>query len=189
MRDFDIHLYQNPTGAVEGKNAATSLVNDFDIWVSNRKWLYLWSQKPGSGKTLLASIIGNHLRGRHFVRFISAPEYIKAVGDSYKREQGSTDASKIYRECDVLILDDLGAQKRGEWQEDEIFKLIDGRKKANLMTIITSNSAIRNLNINDRTANRIESNCVEIHFPEESIRSRKARTEMEDFKKSFLGGN
>lgn len=147
------------------------------------KGLYLWSKTPGSGKTFLSCSLARSIMLRYDrqLRFITAAGYLAAVGDSYKRQQGTVDSSKIYRECALLVLDDIGAQKTGEWQEQELFRLINDRKNADLVTIFTSNLPPEKLNFEQRTIDRIEKMSVVFQMPEESIRQRKARQEQEEF--------
>ena len=72
------------------KKLAWSLLNKFNDWQNKGKGIYLWSQTPGSGKTFLACCIAKSVMMKYDLkmRFITAPDYISLVGDSYKRERG-----------------------------------------------------------------------------------------------------
>lgn len=50
------------------------------------------------------------------IRFVTAPDYLTMVGESYKRQEGMMDKSQVFRECALLVLDDIGTQKAGDWQ-------------------------------------------------------------------------
>jgi hypothetical protein len=117
---------------------------------------------------------------------ITAVDYIATVGDSYKREHGD-DPSKVYRECGLLVLDDIGAHMKGEWQQQELFRLINKRMEKGLITIYTSNSPIDGLNLDDRTKDRILKNTIAIHMPEESVRQTKAAAEQGEFLSRVVG--
>ena len=121
------------------------------------------------------------------MRFVTAPDYISAVGDSYKRERGQEDLSEIYRTCRLLVLDDIAAQKEGDWQEQELFRLINCRLENGCVTIFTSNIPPEKLALNDRTKDRIIKESVVIQMPEESIRRKKAASEQNAFLQSVLG--
>ncbi|MCD8069075.1 MAG: ATP-binding protein [Lachnospiraceae bacterium] len=142
----------------------------------------------GSGKSFLSCCLANSIRIKYNLRcrFVSAVDYLAAVGDGYDRK-GEPDPSAKYRECDLLILDDLGAHKSGEWQVQEIFRLIDERMKASLAAIITANMPLDGQKIGERTVNRIYSKCVSFHLPEESIRAKIAQAENEKFLAEVLG--
>lgn len=158
-------------------------------WLSAGKGLYLWSKTPGSGKTYLSCCLAMSVMRQHDirVRFITVPDYISAVGDSYKRAQGALDATEIYRKCDLLLFDDIGSQKSGEWQEQEIFRLINERLNAGKITIFTSNVPPEKLNLDGRTISRILKVSVVLQMPEESIRLKEARLEQQRFLKDLLG--
>lgn len=157
-------------------------------WVKLDKGLYLWSKTPGSGKTFLACCLGKSVMIKYNLRmrFITAPDYLAKVGESYKRQQGMTDETAVYRECDLLILDDIGAQKTGEWQTQEIFRIVNERLNAKKITIFTSNMCPEDLNLDDRTISRIMKGSVVLQMPEESIRGREAKEEQDSFLRDIL---
>lgn len=171
------------------KKIAMSLVDNFEKWENAGKGLYLWSKTPGSGKTFLASCIARSLMLKYGlkVRFVAAPDYISYVGDSYKRERGERDKSEIFRSCQLLILDDIGSQIGKDWQQQECFRLVNKRLSEGLVTFYTSNMAPENLNLDDRTINRIIKSSITIQMPEESIRLKKAKNEQEAFLQDIIG--
>lgn len=168
---------------------ALSLVDNFEKWQNSGKGLYLWSKTSGSGKTYLASCIARSLILKYGlkVKFVTVPDYISCVGDSYKRERGERDKSEIFRSCQLLILDDLGSQISRDWQSQELFRLINKRMSEGLVTFYTSNLSPENLNLDDRTINRIIKSCIVVQLPEESIRLKKARDEQEKFLQDIIG--
>ena len=89
--------------------------------------------------------------------------------------------SERYRSCDLLVLDDIGAQKTGDWQEQEIFRIVNERMNNKRITIFTSNIPPEKLNVGSRTIDRIRKMSVVIQMPEESIRLKKAQDEQEAF--------
>ncbi len=184
---FNFKAYSVSIDKIE--KIALSIVNNFEKWQNSGKGLYLWSKMSGSGKTFLASCIARSLILKYGlqVKFTTAPDYISAVGDSYKREKGEQDKSEIFRSCQLLILDDLGTQISRDWQGQELFRLINKRMSEGLVTFYTSNIAPENLNLDDRIVNRIIKSCVVVQLPEESIRLQKARDEQEAFLKDIIG--
>lgn len=184
---FNFKVYSANIDKIE--KIALSIVNDFEKWENSGKGLYLWSKTPGSGKTFLASCIARSLMLKYGlkVRFVAAPDYISYVGDSYKRERGERDKSEIFRSCQLLILDDIGSQIGKDWQQQECFRLVNKRLSEGLVTFYTSNMAPENLNLDDRTINRIIKSSITIQMPEESIRLQKARDEQDRFLKDIIG--
>lgn len=114
-------------------------------------------------------------------------DYINTVGDSYKRDRGEADPSEVYRECRLLVLDDIGAQADKDWQRQELFRLINKRMEDGNITIYTSNMSTDGLNVDARTRDRIVKTSVELQMPEESIRKKKAMGEQREFLAGIIG--
>lgn len=184
---FGFSSYSRDMGSLR-KISGDFLKNYRNRWEKAGKGLYLWSETPGSGKTFLSCCLGKSVMIKHDLqmRFITAPDYLAKVGESYKRQQGERDQSAIYRECDLLIFDDIGAQKAGEWQAQEIFRIVNDRLNAGKVTIFTSNMCPEDLNFDDRTISRIMKNSVVLQMPEESIRGRVAKEEQDSFLRGIL---
>lgn len=192
FRDADIGKFNFESYSVnieKIKKLAMSVVNDFKKWEAAGKGLYLWSKTPGSGKTFLSCCIAKSIMIKYDLqmRFTTAPDYISAVGDSYKRERGERDESEIFRECKILIMDDIGAQQGKEWQQQELFRIINKRLSEGNITFYTANMPPEKLNLEDRAIDRIIKTCVVIQMPEESIRAKKAKNEQERFLKEIVG--
>lgn len=183
---FDFNVYSNGSGKL--KDLCESFVRDFTKWENGGKGIYLWSKTPGSGKTFLSSCMAKSVMMMHDLqmRFITAPDYLSCVGDSYKRERGSEDESEVYRTCRLLVLDDIGAQKEGDWQNQELFRLINTRMEKGYVTIYTSNLPPERLSISERTSDRIIKTSVVIQMPEESVRRKMAAREQNRFLESVM---
>ena len=59
--------------------------------------------------------------------------------------------------CDLLLIDDLGAQKNSEWSREVLYLLIDRRYRDVRPTIVTSNLTLDQISelIDDRIASRL----------------------------------
>lgn len=184
---FDFDIYQRDMSKL--RDLCTTFLNHFQKWEMAGKGLYLWSKTPGSGKTFLACCLAKSVMMKYDLqmRFVTAPDYISAVGDSYKRDRGEEDPSQVYRDCKLLVLDDIGAQADKEWQRQEMFRLINKRMEDGNITIYTSNMSTDNLNVDTRTRDRIIKTCVELQMPEEGIRKKKAAGEQRQFLASVMG--
>lgn len=186
---FDFNRYSRKVEKLE--QISRSFVRDFPKWDRYRKGLFLWSAVPGAGKTFLASCLGRSVSIKHDVqfKFIASVDFLAKLSDSYKRQEGSEDPAQIYYTCKLLILDDLGSEKRGDWQRAELFRLINARAAAGLITIITSNCHPEKLTtVDQRTIDRILRSCIVLEMPEESIRSKLAAEEQENFLEEILSG-
>ena len=115
LSKFDFGAYKSRMDNF--RKIVMNFVNEFSRWEKQGKGLYLWSRTPGSGKTFLACCLARSLMIKYDLqmRFITAPDYIDMVGEKIKRARGEEDQTKVFHECDVLVLDDIGAQSGGEW--------------------------------------------------------------------------
>ena len=183
---FDFDIYQRDMSKL--RDLCTTFLNHFQKWEMAGKGLYLWSKTPGSGKTFLACCLARSLMIKYDLqmRFITAPDYIDMVGEKIKRARGEEDQTKVFHECDVLVLDDIGAQSGGEWQRQEIFRLVNDRMETGKITIYTSNMSTDSLNVDPRTRDRIVKASVELQMPEESLRRKKAEMEQQQFLREVL---
>lgn len=186
LSKFNFECYSKDLSKLE--TIVKSFVNNYKEWKNKGKGLYIWSETPGSGKTFLACCVSksamlvNNLK----IKFITAPDYITKVSDSYKTEKGENSPVMPYMECDLLILDDIGTQTGNEWQKQEIFRLVNTRSQNGLITIYTSNIPIESLNVDERTISRIEQSCLVLQMPEESIRRKKYDKENQTFIERML---
>lgn len=83
----------------------------------------------------------------------------------------------IAKICELLILDDIGAEKHSEWGEEQLFALIDLRYRMQRATIFTSNCDLKELekNIGPRTVSRILEMAVGIRVDGEDYRKKLNR--------------
>lgn len=184
---FEFGSYSRDMGNLR-KITEDFIRNYRERWEKAGKGFYLWSKTPGSGKTFLSCCIGKSVMIKYDLRmrFITVPDYLAKVGESYKRQPEECDESAVFRECDLLIFDDIGTQKSGEWQQQEVFRIINERLNAGKIIIFTSNMCPENLNLDNRTIDRIMKNSVVLQMPEESIRTRKAKEEQDSFLRDIL---
>ncbi|WP_242223683.1 ATP-binding protein [Bacillus cereus group sp. BfR-BA-01380] len=114
-------------------------VQEFKSW--NGESLMIWGD-PGNGKTHLAAAIANELSKKgHIVVFQSVPELLQRIRSTFNSENKENEAQimRALLECDLLILDDIGAEKATEWVEEKLFNIIDGRYRKEIPTLYTSN--------------------------------------------------
>lgn len=119
--------------------------------------LYLWShQSWGTGKTHLSCAIAHRIferwtggkRGCPRIYFVSESDLFRQIQATYSfnREEAQTrdsedDIIKKLIGCDLLILDDVGKERRSDkrFVQRTLFGLIDGRYKLRLPMILTAN--------------------------------------------------
>lgn len=105
-----------------------------------QKSLYFYGE-CGTGKTFLASLIAKDFildfRDVIFGDVPSLLEEIKRTFGDPKKDGGAI--LDHYCECDLLVLDDLGAGQVTDWSVGIIYEIVNSRYSADKPTIITSN--------------------------------------------------
>lgn len=98
-------------------------------------------------------------------RFVNLPRLLGRIKETFNRqtryELTTSDVIREYEQCDVLVLDDLGAEKATDWVREMLFLIIDSRYTSGRTTIITSNLSPRQLGetLSERIADRIVEMC------------------------------
>lgn len=104
------------------------------------KWLYLHGP-TGVGKTHIAVAIAKVQsdRGRS-VTFWSVPDLLDNLRHSYSNPNEATfyELFDSVRNCELLILDDFGAQQMTDWALEKLYQIITHRHDRLLPTVITS---------------------------------------------------
>jgi DNA replication protein DnaC len=99
--------------------------------------------KPGVGKTHLATACLKEVIRRTGARglFYDTRELLRLIRDTYNPEVRTTewDVIRPVVEADLLVLDDLGAEKPSEWVAETLNLIVNTRYNQKLPTLITSN--------------------------------------------------
>lgn len=81
------------------------------------------------------------------------------------RPGGPDDAEDRYMGCNLLIIDDIAMVKANtEWAVEQLYRVIDTRRRSNRATVITSNDAPARLKeqLNEQIVSRIVQNCTAV---------------------------
>lgn len=114
----------------------------------------------GTGKTHLAVAVMNELISRKRVPalFVTVPELLDNMRGAYNDPGRDIDEwMAAVKNADLLLLDDLGAERANEWVRERIFVIVNHRYREELPTIFTSNIGPKDLanQLGERTASRI----------------------------------
>lgn len=127
----------------EAVKAARWLVNNS----GGGQGLFIYGPQ-GTGKTMLAAIIANTLvaNGKS-VLFASVPDLLNDIRATLFNSDGpeTSDIFQAIKDVDLLVLDDLGAEKISEWTLEQLFVIINHRYNRWLTTVITSNHRMKEL--------------------------------------------
>lgn len=105
--------------------------------INDEKGFYIHGS-VGAGKTMLATMCGNHLaRQSKRVRFKNLTSLLVEIQMSYNSGRHIDYEDYLYFE--ILILDDMGKERLTEWSGQIIYDIINTRTENLRRTIITSN--------------------------------------------------
>ena len=103
----------------------------------------LFYGEAGVGKTHLAVALMKEVIVRKSVRavFYEVRELLKLVRDTYRdsSEMSELDVLKPVLEAELLVLDDLGAEKKSEWVDETLGLVVNTRYSERRLTVLTTN--------------------------------------------------
>ncbi len=124
----------------------------------------------GLGKTHLLHAIGNYVQenfsGRH-VRYVTTETYMNEFVDAI-RTNTTTAFKRRYRECDVLLIDDVQFMERKESLQEEFFHTFNSLYGASKQIVLTSDRPPKAIaTLEDRLRSRFLSGLItEVQPPE-----------------------
>lgn len=136
-----------------------------DTFVRDDTGLVLYGN-VGGGKTFMAAAIANRVIDRGFTALqTDIGSIVTLMESSFERRQRHLDRIMAY---DLLIIDDLGAQRNTEYVLQHVYSIIDGRYRRGKPMVITTN-----LDVTDRAAvlrlgegwARIFDRIIEVCYP------------------------
>ncbi len=137
----------------------------------------------GLGKTHLLHAIGNYVQenfaGRH-VRYVTTETYMNEFVDAI-RTNTTTAFKRRYRECDVLLIDDVQFMERKESLQEEFFHTFNSLYGASKQIVLTSDRPPKSIaTLEDRLRSRFLSGLItEVQPPELETRLAILQTKAE----------
>ncbi len=150
--------------------------------------LLIWGHF-GNGKSRLAAAVASALKQKgKTVVFQSVPELLERIRQTFNKDNAETEQQVMSAllQCDLLILDDIGAEKVTDWVSDVLFRIIDGRYRKSLPVMYTSN--LKPSELEGKLGRRIYDRILETTIPvqnkatsyrQEMARERLARLKAE----------
>lgn len=198
VHGFQTECYKQQSSrdtAIIAKTFATQFVEQYEEMEQKGKGLYFYSRTKGSGKTRLASSIANALLNKYQrnVLFIKAADISAQVRKTYHKNADMTEEEvlEVFRSVEVLVIDDLAVTDEKGYTEDLLGKILDHRMDRKLITLITSNRTLKEIDDFYKkgiVGSRVRDLCYEILMPEESVRDMEAERKNEEFERLLLGG-
>lgn len=120
----DLDPAQDPDGRVSG-------------WLDSPSRTLLLVGGYGTGKTHAALAIGHAAVGRPRPAW-AVPWTVPDLNDAL-RPDGDPLALDHALHCDLLVLDDLGAERITEWTVEQLYRIVDHRVRNRRKTVVTTN--------------------------------------------------
>lgn len=183
FKTFDFSLYSNEPDAQYGiiprvnmeriVEISKDFINSFERTDKN---LLFWGES-GLGKTFLSTCIAKELIKKGFSVIYETTYQIVSLLEDYKFKRGTdlaelkSQAERLY-DCDLLILDDLGAEFSTAYTNAALFDILNSRLITNKKTIINTNLNMQELSdrYSERVISRIMGSYQALQFIGEDLR-------------------
>lgn len=183
-------FYNDDGSQPELMKAARNYVENFKNFKKDGRGLLLYGN-VGSGKTYVAACIANALVDKGTpVMMTNFARIANKLQESFEGRQAYLDSLNKF---DLLVIDDLAAERKTEYMQEIVFNVVDARYRSGLPMIITTNlgiTAIRNSTetAEQRVFDRILEKCLPLEVKGKSHRRKTLKNDYQDMK-AMLGLN
>jgi len=131
-------------------SASLGYVESFGTTDPKRSGLLLIGEGFGIGKTHLAISVLRTLVERGASRrpyMLYVPEFLDAIRRSFDEPTNSPNRSLIRKatRADLLVLDDLGAERTTEWVQEQLLIILNARWSSGFATVVTTNARAKEI--------------------------------------------
>ncbi len=137
-------------------------VRNFEYNLKHNRGI-LFSGSVGTGKTFYSRIIGNELHKRGYLILPLRITDLMKLYSNLKNSEKTQRLERMLKTYDLVIIDDLGAERQTEFATEKIFDVFDIRYEAEKPLIVTTNLTNEDINNSSievaRIFDRITSMC------------------------------
>lgn len=181
-REMQEWTFANADGSNEKLiSAAQRYVDNFKEIRKNGKGLLLFGT-VGTGKTFISACIANALIDRGYpVLMTNFARIANTVSGMWEGKQEYYDSLNDYQ---LLVLDDLAAERKTEYMSEIVFNVVDARYRAGLPLIVTTNLTSEELKhpadiSYQRTFSRLLEMCVPVKVDGKDKRLEKMKADFQ----------
>lgn len=159
-------------------NAMKKYVKNFTDFKKEGKGLLLYGS-VGTGKTYFAACIANALIDEGYsVLMTNFARLTNSIQGTFEGKNEFIDSLQRYT---LLIIDDLGAERKSEYMQETVFNIIDARYRSGLPFIITTNLSAEEIKKPQEVGySRIYDRILERCFPVAVTGESRRRQEVKD---------
>ncbi len=173
----------------DGQNKKVSMVarnyaDNFREMLKRGKGLLLFGE-VGTGKTFYSACIVNDLIEKGYPCMITNfARLVNTISGMYEGKQKYIDGLNRF---DLLVIDDLAAERDTEYMNEIVYNIIDSRYRAGLPTIITTNLSAEEIKnpadiSKQRTYSRLLEMCVPVEVKGKDRRREKLKDDYSELK-------
>ena len=184
-REMQEWTFANADGSNEKLiSAAQRYVDNFKEFRKNGKGLLLFGTVR-TGKTFISACIANALIDRGYpVLMTNFARIANTVSGMWEGKQEYYDSLNDYQ---LLVLDDLAAERKTEYMSEIVFNVIDARYRAGLPLIVTTNLTSEELKhpadiSYQRTFSRLLEMCIPVEVEGKDKRLEKLKADIKPMK-------
>lgn len=177
-------FYNDDGSQPEAMSAASKYVENFNLFKKDGQGLLLYGS-VGTGKTYVAAAIANALVDKGIPAMVTNFARIaNKLQESFSGRQAYLDSLNKF---DLLVIDDLAAERKTEFMQEVVFNVIDSRYRSGLPMVITTNLSIEEITkatdvAEVRVYDRILEKCLPIEVKGRSHRRKKLKQEYDEMK-------
>jgi len=170
-------------------------VNNWEEMRKNNIGLLMWGT-CGNGKSFAAACIANALTDK------GIPTMMTSFPTILSDQNNTMEIARQMRDFELVILDDLGAERQSQYALEKVFYIIDERYKSGKPLIVTTNlsldlmkkyrkgdtqsgSSFGEIQDYSRIYDRVLEMCVAMHFDKQSRREQPVRDKAKVMKEAF----
>ena len=174
--------------ALKLSNLVMKYLNGFDEMKKNGMGILFWGD-VGVGKTYTAAVICNELLKREVSVVMTS--FIRLIDEAMKFDDKNDYISKL-DDADLLIVDDLGAERGTDFALEKVYEIVDQRYRTKKPLILTTNMTLKEMNETTdmryrRIYDRIFEMCYQFHITGVSWRKAKAAENYDQMQKMMEG--
>lgn len=180
--NFDLSYYPEIVEKEHNKTYRQIMEENFSACFEYAKHFHIPNQGllmiggTGLGKTHLSFSIGNAVIKNGFsVIYGSAPDLFRKIEKEHFDSSEEGDTAQLLQDCNLLIIDDLGAEFDSKFNQAALYNLLNTRMNKGLPLIVNTNFNL--IELNNRYGGRILSRLLTLQlltFYGEDIRIIKA---------------